>query len=76
MIICPYCEQGRVLKVRLKTDISGYSSSQIIYYCDECDTIWKENAPISEHTGTTFRALAKMLSISETALWNDMEITP
>ena len=42
----------------------------------EPDTIWKENDPISEHTGTTFRALAKMLSISETALWNDMEITP
>lgn len=75
MIICPYCSQGQILRVRIKPNISAYSDSQIVRFCDECDTIWKEDEPISEHTGTTFHALAKMLSISETALWTDMEIT-
>ena len=74
MIVCPYCEQGRVLKARLKTDISGYSSSQIIYYCDECDTVWKENENISDHTGSNFSIIAKLLSISEELLWHDMEV--
>ena len=74
MIVCPYCEQGRVLKIRLKTDISGYSSSQIIYYCDECDTVWKENEIISDHTGSNFRIIAKLLSIPEELLWRDMEV--
>ena len=76
MLICPYCGQGQVLRVRLKPDIGIYSDSQIVRFCDECDTLWKENEAISKHTGTTFRVLAKMLSISETSLWNDMEIIP
>ncbi len=76
MLICPYCGQGQVLRVRLKPDIGIYSDSQIVRFCDECDTVWKENETISERTGTTFHQLAKMLSISETSLWNDMEIIP
>ena len=76
MIICPYYCQGQVLRVRLKPNIDIYSDSQIVRFCDECDTIWKENEPISEHTGTTFHVLAKMLAIPETTLWNDMEIIP
>ena len=74
MLICPYCGQGQVLRVRLKPDIGIYSGSQIVRFCDECDTVWKENETISERTGTAFHLLAKMLSIPETDLWKDMEI--
>jgi hypothetical protein len=74
MIICPYCNQGQVLQARLKPNIGIYSDSQLVRFCDECDALWKETETISEHTGTSFRMLAKMLSIPETALWEDMEV--
>ena len=72
--VCPYCGQGRVLKAELKTDISKYSGSQIIRYCDECDTVWKEDEPVSENTGSSFSLIAEMLSIPEKLLWEGMKI--
>ena len=68
------CSQGQVLRARLKPNIGIYSDSQIVRFCDECDIIWKEDGTISEHTGTAFGLLAKILSISETALWKKVEI--
>lgn len=70
---CPYCGQGRILTARLKPDISKYSGSQIIRLCDECDTVWKEDEPVTDHTGAAFHRLAEMLGIPETLLWKDME---
>ena len=32
--ICPYCNQGRIVKVNTK------KSNEIIYICEECDTVW------------------------------------
>ena len=70
---CPYCEQGRIVTVRLKPDISRYSDSQIVRRCDECDTLWKENEPVTDHTGMTFFRLAEMLGMPAELLWKDME---
>ena len=70
---CPYCEQGRIVTVRLKPDIRRYSDSQTVRFCDECDTLWKENEPVTDHTGTTFARLAEMLDIPAERLWKDME---
>ena len=34
-MICPYCEQGRVIKAKIK------KNGRIINICEECDTVWK-----------------------------------
>ena len=74
MNVCPFCGQGRIFKVRLKTDISRYSGSQMIRLCDECEGIWKLDEPITDHTGSSIHRLAHDLGIPEALLWNDMEI--
>ena len=74
MVICPYCEQGRIIKARLKADISGCSDSQIIRYCEECDTVWREDEPVSDRTGSSLYLMAEKLSVSEKTLWDQMEI--
>lgn len=70
---CPFCGQGRIFRVRLKTDISAYSDSQIIRLCDECDGIWKLDEPITAHTGASLHVLAEKLGIPEEQLWDGME---
>ena len=74
MNICPFCGQGRIYRVRQKPDISEYSDSQIIRFCDECEGIWKLDEPITDHTGSSLHRLAHDLGIPEALLWNDMEI--
>ncbi|MBP0987662.1 MAG: hypothetical protein J6S92_05230, partial [Oscillospiraceae bacterium] len=71
MNVCPFCGQGRIFKVRLKTDISRYSGSQMIRLCDECEGIWKLDEPITDHTGSSIHRLAHDLGIPEALLWND-----
>ncbi len=74
MNVCPFCGQGRIFKVRLKTDISRYSGSQMIRLCDECDGIWKPDESITGHTGASVHVLAEMLGLPEEQLWDDMKI--
>ncbi len=71
---CPFCGQGRIYRVRLKPDISEYSDSQMIWFCDECEGIWKLDEPITDHTGSSIHRLAHDLGIPEALIWNDMEI--
>ena len=46
-MICPYCLQGEILKVRI------IKTSELIHICDECDTVWKYDDKISESNGLT-----------------------
>ena len=72
MNVCPFCGQGRIFKVRLKTDISRYSGSQMIRLCDECDGIWKPDEPITGHTGASVHVLAETLAAALPAISNKL----
>ncbi len=45
---CPYCEQGKIVKAIVK------SSGELIFICEECDTVWASHEKISSHTGLFF----------------------
>lgn len=50
-MICPYCEQGGIMRVKLK------KSSEIIKICEECDAVWLDD--VLEELGTTFEKYAE-----------------
>lgn len=54
MIICPYCHgQGEVLNAVIK------QTNEKIKICDECDTVWLEDEPISNSSGLGFSTFMK-----------------
>jgi len=59
-MICPYCLQGDILKVRI------IPTAEMIKICDECDTVWKESEIISDTNG-------KVLSEKKFS-WRDFDI--
>lgn len=63
-MICPYCKQGDILKANVKIN------HQIIFICEECDTVWNENETISSQTGRAFENFANQLNIR--ALWDEL----
>ncbi len=65
-MFCPYCNQGLILKAKIKFN------KQVIFICDECDTVWNEFEPISNHTGKGLNLFSKELNI--TPLWNEFEL--
>ena len=50
---CPKCEEGRLIKVKLKKDQS------IAFLCDFCDAIWFDGEVIKDTSGHTFRSFTQ-----------------
>ena len=63
-MICPYCEQGEILKAKVK------KTGEIIYICDECDSVWKQK--IIDDNATNFYDYAEENNIQITG--DDLEI--
>ena len=63
-MICPYCEQGRVIKAKIK------KNGRIINICEECDTVWK--GEIDLLTGISFEAFMKKQGYE--GIWNELEV--
>jgi len=66
MKICPFCEQDAVWRVRLKT-----KPQHRFLMCFECDAVWLEDQPVSDHVGTTFDK--HMQSLGCEPDWQDIE---
>lgn len=56
MKICPFCQQRAVWRVRLKTMPEHHFSM-----CFECDSVWLENQPVSDQSGTIFEKHMQLL---------------
>ena len=65
-MICPYCEQDFIWRVRL-------SSVPHIRFalCPECDSVWQDNEVISDQGGTNFEQY--MSDIRRPLDWKDVE---
>ena len=63
--ICPYCNQGRIVKVNTK------KSNEIIYICEECDTVWGNYDDIFTKKGIGFYEYAKERGFEP--LWSEIE---
>ena len=66
VMICPYCNQGKIEKAKLKTN------NIIIFICEECDTVWRDNEKISNNTGEGFDFFAEKLNINP--VWDELEL--
>lgn len=64
--MCPYCDQGRIKEAIVK------KTKELIYICEECDTVWATNETISDSTGIVFDLYAKTRGFA--ALWSELEI--
>ncbi len=65
-MICPYCEQGSILKARVK------KNNKIIYICDECDTVWESIEEISDRSGKSINMF--MQEIGCEPYWDELEL--
>ena len=63
---CPYCEQGKIVKAIVK------SSGELIFICEECDTVWASHEKISSHTGLVFSLYADVHNLE--SLWSELEV--
>lgn len=63
-MICPYCEQGRVISAKVRRNGKG------IYICEECDTVWVETVDLL--SGISFEAFMKEQGCAED--WNELEV--
>ena len=63
---CPYCEQGKIVKAIVK------SSGELIFICEECDTVWASHEKISFHTGLVFSLYADVHNME--SLWSELEV--
>jgi hypothetical protein len=66
MKLCPFCEQDAVWRVRLKS-----CPVQSFAMCFECDSVWRDEQPISDQAGTTFDDHIRSLGMA--ADWEDLE---
>ena len=62
-MICPYCEQGRVLNVKVR------KNGKEIYICEECDTVWEETVDLL--SGIDFEMFMKEQGCAGN--WNELE---
>ena len=62
----PYCEQGKIKKAIIK------SSGEMIFICEECDTVWASHEKISDTTGLVFSLYADAHNIKP--LWSELEL--
>ncbi len=44
-MICPYCNQGRIIKTKIKRN------NKEIHICEECDTVWRGEINLVEGQG-------------------------
>ena len=63
-IICPYCEQGGIIKAKVK------KNNRIINICEECDAVWI--GEILEETGMTFEKYMEQRGYTNS--WDEIEI--
>lgn len=63
-MICPYCEQGGILRVKVK------KSNEIIKICEECDAVWLDD--VLEELGTTFERYTEQRGYANS--WDELEI--
>ncbi|MDG6095789.1 hypothetical protein LOC54_12010 [Acetobacter sp. AN02] len=50
-VICPYCQQDRVWRIRLQGESEeGYPHA----FCFECDTLWENGDIINDLTGINY----------------------
>jgi predicted metal-binding protein len=66
MKFCPFCQQGAVWRVQLKT-----MRKHRFFMCFECDSVWLESQLISDKAGTTFDK--HMQSLGRTPNWEDIK---
>ena len=64
-MICPYCEQGVVLSVRVKVN------NMIVYICEECDTVWM-NKEITIYNGMNLDRFSERINYALS--WEDFEL--
>ncbi|MCH5349425.1 MAG: hypothetical protein J1E40_08890 [Oscillospiraceae bacterium] len=64
-MICPYCDQGIILKARVK-----HTGTEILI-CEECDTVWLDE--VSDKSGTSLSEFMKSQSVNP--FWSELEIT-
>lgn len=65
-MICPFCEQGRVYRVRLT------GLNQTGFLCEECDALWFDRARISRDSYVVFETY--MRSHGRPGLWSEVEV--
>lgn len=65
-MICPYCEQDVVWRVRLAS-----APHYRFAMCFECDSVWLDNEVISDETGTNFEKY--MNDIGHPINWEEVE---
>lgn len=63
-MICPYCEQGRVIEARIK------KNGKVINICEECDTVWE--GEIDLLTGMSYDEFMENQGCEGT--WDELEL--
>lgn len=65
-MICPFCEEGRVYRVRLT------ALDQVAFLCEECDALWFGQAEIARDSYVVFEAY--MRSRGRPGLWSEVDV--
>ena len=63
---CPRCEQGTVLRVRLK------KTGQFARICDECDAFWLEPIVVARGSWVDFGTF--MQESNQKGVWDELEV--
>lgn len=63
-MICPYCEQGGIIRVKVK------KTNEVIKICEECDSVWP--AEVTEESGTTLQKYMHNKGCADS--WGELEI--
>lgn len=63
MKICTVCEQGRIMKAKIK------KNNKTIYICEECDSIW-EKADLTDYLEIGFNEYMERIQLK--GLWSEL----
>ena len=63
-MMCPYCEQGRVINAKVR------KNGKAICICEECDTVWEGKVDLL--SGIGFDVFMKEQGCNEN--WNELEL--
>jgi uncharacterized protein (DUF983 family) len=66
LMTCPFCEEGRVYRVRLA------ALDRIAFLCEECDALWFEKSQIARDTYVVFEVY--MEAHGRPGRWSEVEI--
>jgi hypothetical protein len=65
--VCPCCDgQGDVVTARID------KTEEVVYLCDECDTLWQLETDISSKPGVCFSQYVKPLGLK--GLWTEITL--